>query len=157
MSSDWSPVLPISRRVGRYSKPLTPPPPRDTRCLILGSHARSHDTVEMAPGGGTDADRMRCAILEKKSGNETWPCTCCLTDSRHSSTAACFLHHPKPPHPRTSPARSTHPSQHSIMPKGQGHGTNSQGNTYNTPGGTNSSGGQSYHYSNSDGSCEDRS
>lgn len=33
-----------------------------------------------------------------------------------------------------------------------GHGTNSQGNTYNTPGGTNSSGGSSYHYSNANGS-----
>jgi len=31
-------------------------------------------------------------------------------------------------------------------------GTNSQGNRYNTPGGTNSSGGSSYHYSNSNGS-----
>jgi hypothetical protein len=31
-------------------------------------------------------------------------------------------------------------------------GTNSQGNHYNTPGGTNSSGGSSYHYSNSNGS-----
>ena len=36
------------------------------------------------------------------------------------------------------------------MPKGSG--TNSQGNHYNTPGGTNSSGGSSYHYSNSNGS-----
>eukprot|EP00602_Paraphysomonas_sp_CaronLab_P005455 CAMPEP_0185021952 /NCGR_PEP_ID=MMETSP1103-20130426/4657_1 /TAXON_ID=36769 /ORGANISM="Paraphysomonas bandaiensis, Strain Caron Lab Isolate" /LENGTH=73 /DNA_ID=CAMNT_0027553777 /DNA_START=156 /DNA_END=377 /DNA_ORIENTATION=- len=36
------------------------------------------------------------------------------------------------------------------MPRG--HGTNSQGNTYNTPGGTNSSGGSSYHYSNANGS-----
>ena len=37
-----------------------------------------------------------------------------------------------------------------------GSGTNSQGNHYNTPGGTNSSGGSSYHYSNSNGSyyCE---
>lgn len=34
----------------------------------------------------------------------------------------------------------------------QGSGTNSQGNHYNTPGGTNSNGGSSYHYSNSDGS-----
>ena len=33
-----------------------------------------------------------------------------------------------------------------------GHGVNSQGNTYNTPGGTNSSSGSSYHYSNSNGS-----
>ncbi|KAL7459187.1 hypothetical protein ACHAWC_011686 [Mediolabrus comicus] len=33
-----------------------------------------------------------------------------------------------------------------------GSGTNSQGNHYNTPGGTNSSGGSSYHYSNSNGS-----
>eukprot|EP00552_Chaetoceros_brevis_P004648 CAMPEP_0197735368 /NCGR_PEP_ID=MMETSP1435-20131217/583_1 /TAXON_ID=426625 /ORGANISM="Chaetoceros brevis, Strain CCMP164" /LENGTH=70 /DNA_ID=CAMNT_0043323059 /DNA_START=39 /DNA_END=251 /DNA_ORIENTATION=- len=31
-------------------------------------------------------------------------------------------------------------------------GTNSQGNSYNTPGGTNSSEGSSYHYSNTDGS-----
>ena len=31
-------------------------------------------------------------------------------------------------------------------------GTNSQGNSYNTPGGTNSSSGSSYHYSNSNGS-----
>eukprot|EP00529_Nitzschia_sp_RCC80_P038300 CAMPEP_0113463116 /NCGR_PEP_ID=MMETSP0014_2-20120614/12469_1 /TAXON_ID=2857 /ORGANISM="Nitzschia sp." /LENGTH=71 /DNA_ID=CAMNT_0000355055 /DNA_START=166 /DNA_END=381 /DNA_ORIENTATION=+ /assembly_acc=CAM_ASM_000159 len=31
-------------------------------------------------------------------------------------------------------------------------GTNSQGNHYNTPGGTNSNGGSAYHYSNSDGS-----
>ena len=31
-------------------------------------------------------------------------------------------------------------------------GTNSQGNHYNTPGGTNSNGGSSYHYSNSNGS-----
>eukprot|EP00603_Paraphysomonas_imperforata_P001405 CAMPEP_0114432080 /NCGR_PEP_ID=MMETSP0103-20121206/10958_1 /TAXON_ID=37642 ORGANISM="Paraphysomonas imperforata, Strain PA2" /NCGR_SAMPLE_ID=MMETSP0103 /ASSEMBLY_ACC=CAM_ASM_000201 /LENGTH=117 /DNA_ID=CAMNT_0001601719 /DNA_START=52 /DNA_END=406 /DNA_ORIENTATION=+ len=31
-------------------------------------------------------------------------------------------------------------------------GTNSQGNTYNTPGGTNSNQGSSYHYSNSNGS-----
>ncbi len=37
-----------------------------------------------------------------------------------------------------------------IMPKGSG--TNSQGNSYSTPGGTNSSGGSSYHYSNSNGS-----
>jgi hypothetical protein len=36
-----------------------------------------------------------------------------------------------------------------IMPRS---GTNSQGNHYNTPGGTNSSGGSSYHYSNSNGS-----
>lgn len=35
-----------------------------------------------------------------------------------------------------------------IMPSG----TNSQGNNYNTPGGTNSSGGSSYHYSNNNGS-----
>merc|ERR1711935_1032299 len=35
-----------------------------------------------------------------------------------------------------------------TMPRGQ----NSQGNTYNTPGGTNSSDGSSYHYSNNDGS-----
>jgi hypothetical protein len=33
-----------------------------------------------------------------------------------------------------------------------GHGTNSQGNRYNTPGGTNSGGGNSYHYSNTNGS-----
>ena len=33
-----------------------------------------------------------------------------------------------------------------------GHGVNSQGNTYNTPGGTNSNSGSSYHYSNSNGS-----
>ena len=33
-----------------------------------------------------------------------------------------------------------------------GKGTNSQGNAYSTPGGTNSSGGSSYHYSNSNGS-----
>mmetsp|Transcript_66544 Transcript_66544/g.159056 ORF Transcript_66544/g.159056 Transcript_66544/m.159056 type:complete len:82 (-) Transcript_66544:178-423(-) len=31
-------------------------------------------------------------------------------------------------------------------------GVNSQGNHYTTPGGTNSSGGQSYHYSNQNGS-----
>ena len=31
-------------------------------------------------------------------------------------------------------------------------GTNSQGNHYNTPGGTNTSGGSSYHYSNSNDS-----
>ena len=36
------------------------------------------------------------------------------------------------------------------MPKGSG--TNSQGNHYNTPGGSNSSSGSSYHYSNSNGS-----
>jgi hypothetical protein len=36
------------------------------------------------------------------------------------------------------------------MPRG--HGTNSQGNTYNTPGGTNSNESTSYHYSNQDGS-----
>ncbi len=35
-----------------------------------------------------------------------------------------------------------------IMPRG----VNSQGNSYNTPGGTNSSTGSSYHYSNSNGS-----
>lgn len=34
----------------------------------------------------------------------------------------------------------------------QGHGVNSQGNTYNTPGGTNTNSGQSYHYSNTNGS-----
>mmetsp|Transcript_1935 Transcript_1935/g.2694 ORF Transcript_1935/g.2694 Transcript_1935/m.2694 type:complete len:95 (-) Transcript_1935:169-453(-) len=40
--------------------------------------------------------------------------------------------------------------RHTItMPRS---GTNSQGNHYNTPGGTNSSGGSSYHYSNSNGS-----
>lgn len=40
------------------------------------------------------------------------------------------------------------------MPKESGStsGTNSQGNHYNTPGGTNSSSGNSYHYSNNDGS-----
>ena len=32
------------------------------------------------------------------------------------------------------------------------HGTNLQGNTYNTAGGTNSNEGTSYHYSNTDGS-----
>jgi hypothetical protein len=37
------------------------------------------------------------------------------------------------------------------MPNGKYHGHNSQDNTYNTPGGTNS-GGNSYHYSNTDGS-----
>ena len=37
----------------------------------------------------------------------------------------------------------THPFQIS--------GTNSQGNSYNTPGGSNSSGGSSYHYSNTNG------
>ena len=37
-----------------------------------------------------------------------------------------------------------------TMPKG--HGTNSQGNSYNTPGGSNSSAGSSYHYSNSNSS-----
>ena len=31
------------------------------------------------------------------------------------------------------------------------HGTNSQGNTYNTPGGTNSKPSTSYHYSNTNG------
>ena len=36
------------------------------------------------------------------------------------------------------------------MPKG--HGQNSQGNTYNTPGGTNAAGTGSYHYSNTNGS-----
>ncbi|KAG7347471.1 hypothetical protein IV203_016176 [Nitzschia inconspicua] len=36
------------------------------------------------------------------------------------------------------------------MPKSTG--TNSQGNTWSTPGGTNSNGGTSYHYSNSNGS-----
>eukprot|EP00561_Arcocellulus_cornucervis_P005474 CAMPEP_0185811614 /NCGR_PEP_ID=MMETSP1322-20130828/8327_1 /TAXON_ID=265543 /ORGANISM="Minutocellus polymorphus, Strain RCC2270" /LENGTH=74 /DNA_ID=CAMNT_0028508081 /DNA_START=39 /DNA_END=263 /DNA_ORIENTATION=+ len=36
------------------------------------------------------------------------------------------------------------------MPKGSGN--NSQGNHYNTPGGTNSSSGSSYHYSNTNGS-----
>ena len=39
-------------------------------------------------------------------------------------------------------------SQHKTMPDG----VNSQGNSYNTPGGTNSSQGSSYHYSNSNGS-----
>ena len=34
----------------------------------------------------------------------------------------------------------------------QYHGVNSQGNTYNTAGGTNSNVGSSYHYSNNDGS-----
>eukprot|EP00542_Grammatophora_oceanica_P013820 CAMPEP_0194028266 /NCGR_PEP_ID=MMETSP0009_2-20130614/2285_1 /TAXON_ID=210454 /ORGANISM="Grammatophora oceanica, Strain CCMP 410" /LENGTH=77 /DNA_ID=CAMNT_0038667605 /DNA_START=43 /DNA_END=276 /DNA_ORIENTATION=+ len=40
------------------------------------------------------------------------------------------------------------------MPNGSGSssGYNSQGNHYNTPGGTNSAGGSSYHYSNSNGS-----
>ncbi|KAL3802365.1 hypothetical protein HJC23_007190 [Cyclotella cryptica] len=37
-----------------------------------------------------------------------------------------------------------------IMTKSSGY--NSQGNHYNTPGGTNSSSGSSYHYSNSNGS-----
>ncbi len=37
------------------------------------------------------------------------------------------------------------------MPKGYS-GTNSQGNSYNTPGGTNTSVGSAYHYSNSNGS-----
>jgi|EP00596_Hydrurales_sp_CCMP1899_P004674 hypothetical protein len=34
----------------------------------------------------------------------------------------------------------------------KGHGTNAQGNTYNTPGGTNTSAGQAYHYSNTNSS-----
>jgi hypothetical protein len=33
-----------------------------------------------------------------------------------------------------------------------GKGVNTQGNAYSTPGGTNSAGGSSYHYSNSNGS-----
>ena len=41
----------------------------------------------------------------------------------------------------------TQPSSHLVMPRG----VNSQGNSYNTPGGSNSNS-SSYHYSNSNGS-----
>jgi len=50
---------------------------------------------------------------------------------------------------KTINTKRTLPVNYSTMPNS---GYNSQGNHYNTPGGTNSSGGSSYHYSNSDGS-----
>mmetsp|Transcript_18452 Transcript_18452/g.34203 ORF Transcript_18452/g.34203 Transcript_18452/m.34203 type:complete len:109 (-) Transcript_18452:142-468(-) len=50
--------------------------------------------------------------------------------------------------------KRNHSILHSILKKNliMPSGTNSQGNNYNTPGGSNSSGGSSYHYSNSNGS-----